>query len=122
MIYIPVSIGELFDKISILEIKILHIQDPNKLLNIKKELGHLTELAKRYKFFIHPEVLISLKHVNQKLWNIESHIRQKELKQEFDEEFIQLARSVYINNDERASLKKQINLISHSELMEEKEY
>lgn len=122
MIYIPVSVGELFDKISILQIKLKHIKDTDKLKNIQKEYDHLTILSKRYQFLIHPEILIALKEINTKLWNIESNIRQLEQKHQFDTEFIELARSVYINNDIRADLKKQINNITQSDLVEEKEY
>jgi hypothetical protein len=121
---IPISWGELIDKITILEIKQLNIKSPNAQSNIEKELGYLNEivednggLAKIVK-----EIKEQLLNVNMQLWQVEDDIRNKELKQEFDTVFIGLARSVYKLNDDRAKIKKQINKLLNSELTEEKSY
>lgn len=121
---IPISLGELIDKITILEIKQLKIKSPNAQSNIEKELGYLNEivednggLAKIVK-----EIKEQLLNVNMQLWQVEDDIRNKELKQEFDTVFIGLARSVYKLNDDRAKIKKQINKLLNSELTEEKSY
>jgi len=115
---IEISIGELLDKISILEIKQENITDSQKLSNIKKELDLLRDEASKF-----PQVLyLELKETNQKLWNIEDSIREKEYRKEFDLEFIELARSVYITNDLRSELKRKINLATNSSLIEEKSY
>ena len=120
MIEIPASIGEVFDKITILEIKQENIIDSTKLANVSKELSLLRDRVKD----IHVDSLLlnQLREVNQQLWHIEDHIRVLENNQNFGKEFIELARSVYITNDQRASLKKQINLMAGSELIEEKSY
>ena len=120
MINIPVSIGEVFDKITILQIKQKNISDLDKQKNITKELNLLTEKVADIK--VDSVLLNELKKVNQQLWNIEDKIRQCEKDQNFGEEFIQLARSVYITNDRRAELKKKINIEAGSELIEEKGY
>lgn len=115
---INISIGELLDKISILEIKKENIVDLVKLSNIQKEFEMLQKEASKF-----PKILYSeLKEVNQKLWEIEDKIREKEHKEEFDSEFIQLARSVYITNDLRSEIKRKINLATNSSLVEEKSY
>lgn len=115
---IDISIGELLDKISILEIKKENIVDSIKLENIQKELTLLQQEADKF-----PKILYSeLKQVNEKLWGIEDKIREKEYQKEFDSEFIQLARSVYITNDLRSELKRKINLATNSSLIEEKSY
>jgi len=119
---IEVSIGELVDKVSILEIKQENITNPAKLVNVNKEYALLlsdmqslgiTPLADEYQ---------RLKAVNQRLWNIEDNIRILESKQDFGADFIALARNVYFENDTRAEIKKEINLRYGSELIEEKEY
>lgn len=120
MITIPVGIGELFDKITILEIKSKMIQNEEKLQNIQKELKLLQDKAKGIK--IPYELIIQLKETNLVLWNIEDSIRKKEILQEFDNEFIILARNVYKTNDKRSEIKKRINLFTDSELIEEKSY
>ena len=118
MIYIPISNGELIDKLTILEIKKEKIKDTNKLFNIEKEYN---ELKKINKFDIDHEYQ-ELKNINLKLWNIEDKIRIKEKNNEFDNEFIELAREVYKTNDIRYSLKNKINNFTNSNLIEEKSY
>ncbi len=120
---VPTSWGELIDKITILQIKEKNIQDQEKLKNVKNELKQLDTIIKKNKKIIAINlIIVRLKEVNQKLWKIEDKIRKKEILKEFDEEFIKLARSVYKTNDQRAALKKEINLILNSDLVEEKSY
>ena len=118
---IPVSIGELIDKITILEIKQIHMTGIKKK-NVDKELKLLKSLIQDKNLEIDTNLINNLKEVNKNLWQIEDSIRIKEKNQEFDKEFIELARSVYKENDKRASIKKEINLQYHSELVEEKSY
>lgn len=124
LIKTPVSFGEVLDKITILEIKSEQIKDASKLNNIKTELDLLNKTW--HKFVSDSDEIIALKtelkKINQALWNIEDDIRIKEGKKQFDDEFIQLARSVYVTNDKRADVKKQINLALGSTLVEEKSY
>ena len=120
-ILVPVSLGELIDKITILEIKTVHMTGI-KLKNIEKELTLLKNTLKENKLKIDIKYINNLKEVNNSLWKIEDQIRKKESKQEFDKEFIQLARSVYMENDIRASIKKEINKQYNSDLVEEKLY
>jgi len=119
----PISWGELIDKITILEIKQINIKSTSALSNINKELGYLSEIVKNSGV---SELITELKKqlldVNKRLWQVEDEIRDKELKQEFDLFFIELARKVYQLNDERAKLKKDINQVLKSELVEEKSY
>ena len=117
----PISIGELIDKITILEIKKNKLQN-SKLENVLKELSFLRELIKKHKVDITDDLFCQLKEVNLSLWNIEDQIRIKEKNKEFDNAFIELARSVYFKNDKRAEIKKSINLLSNSEITEEKLY
>ena len=117
----PISIGELIDKITILEIKQIYMTGI-KLKNINKELKLLKNILQDKNLEINIELIKNLKKINKKLWEIEDNIRIKESNQEFDEEFIQLARSVYIENDTRASIKKEIDQKYNSELVEEKSY
>jgi len=119
---IEVSIGELVDKVSILNIKKEKFKDARKLENVKKEFNILLQRMRDAGIDLDNSYYQQLKEVNLKLWHIEDNIRQKEAKKEFDEEFIKLARSVYFNNDERAAIKKTINLEYNSDLVEEKEY
>lgn len=119
-----VSFGEFLDKLTILQIKSERIKDAAKLKNIKKEL---TLLQSMWAGSGHADAdisskLQSLKAVNEKLWQIEDDIRDKERHGEFDLEFIELARAVYFNNDERAGIKRAINLKLGSDLIEEKSY
>ena len=121
---VPISWGELIDKITILEIKEVKITTNNALDNIRKELVFLSDIASNSKGVYDVISLLKneLKEVNLKLWQVEDEIREKEYSKEFDEEFINLARSVYRLNDDRANLKKQINETLFSELKEEKSY
>ena len=120
---VPISWGELIDKITILQIKELNIDSINAKVNIKKELKYLLEIAKLDKMSRVIEVLKSeLSDVNLKLWEVEDNIRDKELAGQFDKNFIELARSVYRLNDVRAKIKQSINLMLGSELVEEKSY
>ena len=121
--YIPISWGELIDKITILEIKELKISAKNAQENIKKELVYLSDIVNSNNLPIEVQSLKNeLKNVNLKLWDVEDSIREKELASEFDEVFIELARSVYRLNDARAKTKQSINLSLSSELIEEKSY
>ena len=125
-ILVPISIGELIDKVTILEIKTRLIDDPNKLLNIKREYDYLCSVLIQNNIGYPSGAMAvlgeDLARVNNELWLIEDQIRDCERENRFDETFIQLARSVYIKNDERASLKYQINCLSGSDLTEEKSY
>ena len=117
----PISIGELIDKITILEIKQIYMTGI-KLKNINKEMKLLKNILQEQNLEINLDLIKNLKKINKKLWEIEDNIRIKESKQEFDENFIKLARSVYIENDKRASIKKEINQKYNSDLVEEKSY
>ena len=117
----PVSLGELIDKITILEIKAIHMTGI-KLKNVDKELKLLKNILQDTNLEIDIDLINNLKEVNKKLWEIEDNIRIKESNQEFDKKFIELARSVYKENDKRASIKKEINQKYNSELVEEKSY
>lgn len=119
---IDVSIGELVDKVTILSIKLEKIKNEEKLKNIRKEYELLKTAMNSIGVDIDSPEFKRLKSVNLKLWEIEDKIRIKEAKKAFDDEFIQLARSVYYNNDERAAIKREINLEFGSDLIEEKEY
>jgi len=121
---VPISWGELIDKITILEIKEIKITSDNALDNIRKELVFLSDIVSNSKGIYDVISLLKneLKEVNLKLWQVEDEIREKEYSKEFDEEFINLARSVYRLNDDRANLKKNINEALFSELKEEKSY
>lgn len=121
---ILISNGEILDKFSILSIKLSNIHNKNKLININNEINYLKPIFVNI-LSLDPEIETlynKLKSVNEKLWIIEDSIRIKEKLQQFDSEFIDLARKVYITNDERAIVKKQINLKSKSYLIEEKSY
>lgn len=122
MINIPISIGDLFDRISILEIKLEKIQNKEKLKNIKKELLLLSNLSVDIDVSNIQQRILELKETNLILWDVEDRIRIKEQNLDFDEQFIQLARNVYITNDKRSEIKRKINLITNSELIEEKSY
>ena len=121
---VPISPGELIDKITILEIKSQRMTDAAKLHNVRTELTLLSETWKASPFSatdISAE-WAGLRDVNAKLWDIEDRIRDKERDGLFDAEFIELARAVYVTNDERAAIKKQINTKLGSTLVEEKSY
>ena len=121
---VPVSVGEVLDKITILQIKLAHISDAAKRTNIQNELDALLPLVAGDAFATDQiqALMAELKSVNEALWDIEDDIREKEAAKSFDAEFIRLARSVYITNDKRAEIKKQINLATGSALVEEKLY
>ncbi len=123
-ISVPVSFGELLDKMAILEIKAERIADPAKLANVKRELAALDAT-----WAAHPasrqdlsDLRAALKAVNARLWVIEDEIRAQEKAQSFGAEFVRLARAVYFENDERADIKKRINLALGSTYVEEKSY
>tara|TARA_B110000503_G_scaffold15266_2_gene21252 strand:- start:477 stop:863 length:387 start_codon:yes stop_codon:yes gene_type:complete len=119
-----ISTGEFFDKITILEIKKKKISDKQKLINIKNELSELRNIEKKYDLekFELKDLINNLYLSNLKLWEIEDKIRLKEKAKEFDQDFIDLARSVYFKNDLRAKIKKDINIKANSNLIEEKSY
>ena len=121
---VPISPGELIDKISILEIKSQRMSDPEKLHNVRTELTLLKETwaNSEYASADISSQWDGLRDVNGKLWDVEDRIRDKERQGVFDAGFIELARSVYFTNDERAALKKSINQQLASELVEEKSY
>lgn len=123
-ILVPVSFGELLDKIAILQIKSERMQDAAKLANVRNELSALETSWMAHLAAGHDIVRLraELKAVNERLWVIEDDIRLKEQAQSFDDAFVQLARSVYIENDERARIKKEINLALGSSYVEEKSY
>lgn len=123
-VQVPVSFGELLDKLAILQIKSERMQDAGKLANVRRELSALEKT-----WLAHPaagrdvvRLRAELKAVNERLWEIEDEIRLKEKAGRFDEEFVRLARSVYFENDERARIKKEINLALGSSFVEEKSY
>jgi len=119
MLNVPVSVGEVLDKISILEIKSERIADADKLANVRRELDCLLQVAADHRV---PDLEPSLKEVNEQLWDVEDALRVLESKQNFGDDFIELARSVYVLNDQRAAIKKQINVAVGSALVEEKSY
>ena len=121
IIHVPISIGELIDKITILEIKKDKLKNL-KLKNILKELSFLKAVLEKNSIFIPDEIFLQLKSINLTLWDIEDKIRIKEKNKEFDNEFIKLARSVYLNNDRRSETKKELNIMLNSEIIEEKSY
>ena len=121
---IPISWGELFDKITILQIKLENLQEKNALKNVKLEHDQLFSIFNQFflENTIANELINDLKLINQKLWNIEDLIRDKERNKIFDEKFIELARKVYFTNDERSRIKRSINETFGSEIVEEKSY
>ena len=120
---IEVSIGEIVDKLTILDIKMTNIFDPEKLRNISKEYGYLKDVVEEdLGIPTTSDEYIKLLNINKELWDIEDDIRDKERNQEFDNKFIDLARAVYITNDKRAEAKKEINLKFGSNFVEEKSY
>lgn len=118
---IEVSIGEIVDKLSILQIKTAFIKDEEKLNNVKKEYDYLYDIVFN-EMKIEQSDFFDMISINQKLWKIEDDIRDKERDKTFDDEFVELARSVYFTNDERAEVKKKINLKYGSMFVEEKSY
>jgi hypothetical protein len=123
-ILVPISPGELLDKITILRIKAARMKDPQKVANVKHELGLL---EKTWKDSGAANVDLgaeeaNLTQVNELLWAVEDDIRDEERAQRFGEKFIELARAVYVTNDERAAIKKRINTLLGSSIVEEKSY
>jgi hypothetical protein len=122
---IEVSNGEILDKITILVIKSKMITDPVKLKNINNELDELKPFLDVVGYESNSTVnslVKELESVNEKLWNVEDKLRDKERSKQFDDEFIKLARDVYFTNDERARIKKNLNEVTNSKLVEEKSY
>ena len=123
-ILIPGSVGELFDKITILTIKAEHIKDPDRLRNVNRELG----LLRSVEATCGPlgadvlQLVSELQSINERLWAVEDELRACELRQDFGEEFIRLARAVYATNDRRAAVKKKINILCGSQIIDEKSY
>ncbi len=124
VIKVPVSFGEVLDKITILEIKSERIADPEKVRNVRLELD---ELSTTWNEAVQDQAAIAnlrkqLKAVNEELWEIEDDIRDQEAAQDFGPRFIELARAVYVTNDKRAAIKKEVNLALGSRFVEEKSY
>jgi hypothetical protein len=120
----PVSIGELIDKITILEIKAERITDAGKVANVRTELDGLLPLWQQ-QVAAQPGLAAlkaQLKEINERMWDIQDRLRDKEAAQVFDDQFIQLARGVYGTNGERVKVKNEINRIAGSQLVEEKQY
>jgi len=117
----PISVGELIDKITILSIKLDYTSDTGKIQNITRELNELSELLDLDTVIVR-NLSLELKCINEIIWKIEDDIRIKEKAKLFDQEFIDLARSVYIYNDKRAVVKRQINELTNSHIIEEKIY
>ena len=118
---IEVSIGEIVDKLSILQIKLENITDEDKLVNIKKEFNYLYNIVFK-DLQIQLDDYQRLLDINKQLWNIEDDIRDEERAKCFEERFIELARAVYVTNDERSRIKKGINIKYGSDFVEEKSY
>lgn len=118
--FVPISLGELFDKYSILLIKKERVNSDDKLMCINKEIQFLQPYID--KFNLDSTLKEEIKKINETLWDIEDNIRIKERKNEFDDEFILLARSVYINNDQRHVIKNKINIFFNSEIKDIKSY
>ena len=121
---VPISWGELFDKLTILQIKLEKLETKNALENVQKEYSELNKVF--HKSFSENtkaiKLMTNLKLVNKKLWDIEDNIREKEKSKNFDEYFVELSRSVYLTNDKRSRIKRRINIFLDSELIEEKSY
>ena len=123
-ILIPISPGELLDKITILEIKAERIADPAKVANVETELAMLRSVWDDA-VAMDPELdamRAELRAINERLWEIEDDIRDEERNRRFGERFVELARAVYVTNDERAAVKKRVNLHLNSTIVEEKSY
>ncbi len=123
-IKVPISPGELVDKITILEIKSARITDAAKLANVRTELTLLQDTWRSSAYASHDiaKQWAALRAINEKLWDVEDLIRDKERARSFDQEFIELARAVYVTNDERAAVKRDINTRLGSKIVEEKSY
>ena len=122
-ILVPVAAGELIDKITILEIKMVKLNDAKQTKNVKKELNYLLEVfEQQFDDDILEQLKGDLRKINEALWVIEDDLRCMERRGDFGVDFIELARSVYKKNDRRAALKKEINMLLGSEIIEEKSY
>ena len=121
-IFIPVSLGELVDKITILEIKCKKIDDHVSLSNVQKELSLLNDAMLKLDLVFDQNFLVDLREVNEKLWDVEDAIRDCEKEQLFGSEFVNLARSIYKLNDRRSRIKRELNEVFGSQLIEEKCY
>jgi hypothetical protein len=119
-VFAKISIGELIDKITILELKLQFIEDKNKKDHISNELQQLTVVAKDID--VPPGLRLSLELTNGDIWDVEDSLRKKEQERDFGPEFVELARSVYLLNDKRSEIKKDINIWFNSEIIEEKSY
>ena len=122
---VEVSNGELMDKLSILELKLKNITDPKKLRNVNTEYNELNPLAQQLFKKHNPTINVlyqKLAEINGKLWIIEDEIRQRERDKDFGPQFVKLARDVYFTNDVRSNLKKEINVLTNSGVIEEKSY
>lgn len=119
--HIEVSNGEIADKLTIIEIKLERIKDESKLVNLQREYDLLNQAVAQIISREHP-LYIELYNINTQLWDIEDHIRDLERKKDFGDDFIQTARSVYFINDQRSDVKRRINEITGSALIEEKSY
>jgi hypothetical protein len=124
-VLVPISIGELFDKISILEIKSERLSDEAKLANVDKEMGFLKKIAEGL-VLVHPKkieaLFLRLKKINTGIWEAEDKIRDCERLNAFDDDFLATARSIYRLNDERASVKRELSILTSSAIIEEKSY
>jgi len=124
IVFAPVSVGELIDKITILRIKTHEITQPSQLANIEQELQLLEEL--RDTLALDPDTIDPLEHqlygINSELWAIENYKRSCEATGNFDAEFVQAARNVYLKNDQRADVKRRINQLTNSSIREEKQH
>jgi len=123
-ITVPISPGELLDKITILRIKSQRMTDPVKLENVRIELNALEEVWRNSRFNQTQVAadIEALQSVNERLWTIEDDIREQERRKDFGPEFVRLARAVYVENDQRAAIKRRINLSLGSSIVEEKSY
>jgi hypothetical protein len=123
---ISIGPGEAYDRLTILEIKLKRISDPEKLKNVDRELTSLSASIFNYCARTNqappPELVDSLRFVNERLWKVEDELRNHERAKTFGDEFVKLARNVYYLNDERAEIKREINLKMKSEFVEEKSY
>ena len=119
-ILVPISLGELYDKFTILRVKMNRIEDEEKLKNIIKELDLLKQITSKHPIEAH--FMIDLYNVNDHIWVTEDNIRKKEQKKEYDDIFVSFARDIYHNNDKRAEIKREINLKYESDIIEEKSY
>jgi hypothetical protein len=123
IVHVPVSVGELVDKITILQIKLAHARTTTQTHNIRTELEQLSAILDQLALPVDITVQTAQLHaVNQELWLIEDAKRQHEQQQRFDSEFVELARAVYIKNDQRATIKREINQLTFSSIVEEKIY